>query len=91
MKPWTVGDLRRAIDGVPDSLVVNVNVTCHSTHGSVDGFFPLWIESGGIGMSNVGGDEAPEPYSYFELETMTDESSLVLLINLPRGEDADGG
>jgi hypothetical protein len=62
-----VGDLRKALEDVPDSLAINVNVTTTDVRGAPDGFLSFAITSAEVGMTNVGDDHEPEPYSYFEV------------------------
>ena len=80
---WTVGDLRKALDGVPDSLPINVNVSLTTTHGERDGFIPLGIDSGGISMSDIGEESAPEPYSFLELNLQDIELGALLYVPYP--------
>lgn len=81
---WTVGDLRRALEGMPDGLPVNVNVTVTNTHGERDGFLPFTIVSCDVGMTNVGDDLAPEPYSYVELNLSEDIDGALLFVPWPQ-------
>jgi hypothetical protein len=81
---WTVGDLRRALDGVPDDLPAHVNVTTTDVHGQPEGFLPVAITGADVGMTNVGTDGEPEPYSFFEIKLEpTDIGGALLYVPLP--------
>ena len=56
--PWTVGDLRRALDGVPDDTPIKVNVADEPGGDMVD---EQVLVGAGFGQHRMGGD-APDTW-----------------------------
>ncbi|WP_298795638.1 DUF6225 family protein [uncultured Pseudonocardia sp.] len=73
---WTVGRLRRELDGLPDDIPLLVNVSVRIPGEDGTGFLPLAITEAGFTVSDASAQPESEIMRIFNIDVEDDEGMI---------------